>query len=295
MHHDTFHPQQGFSLIELMVTVAAIGILATIAVPAYQDYTIRSKVGEALGMGSAAKVAVATNAAVGQIEDISQATSGYDALSDPGQYVAAIEIEDGGVIVMRTRNTGAAVDPVLALVPTMAGSAIAWDCEIRQGLPRHVPSNCRNGTYIISSNDGLGFRAGYENSVLSGSYSGASKNVMIPVSLDGKKITEIYQDVFNGKGLTSFSFQNGSAVERIHARAFQNNQLTEIVLPETLKRIDWGAFSGNKITSVTIPGDVTMEGSAINGSNAFRDAYTAENGGAGTYLLIDGRWVKQGG
>ncbi|QVL47495.1 MAG: pilin [Thiocapsa sp.] len=124
MHHDIFHSQQGFNLIELMVTVAAIGILATIAVPAYQDYTIRAKVSEALGMGSAAKVAVATSAAVGQIDNIDQSTSGYDALSDPGQYVAAIEIEDGGIIVMTTRNTGAAIDPVLKLKPTMTGGGL---------------------------------------------------------------------------------------------------------------------------------------------------------------------------
>ncbi len=290
MHHDIFHSQQGFNLIELMVTVAAIGILATIAVPAYQDYTIRTKVGEALGMGSAAKVAVATNAAVGRLEDIKQATSGYDALSDPGRYVAAIEIEDGGVIVMTTRNTGAAVDPVLELKPTTAGGAIAWDCQIRQGLPRHVPGNCRNGIYMISSNDGLSFQG--NSGRLIGSYSGASKTVMIPVSLDGTKITEIYQDAFRGKGLTSVSFQSG--VKQIHARAFQDNQLTEIVLPETLERLDHRAFIGNMITSVTIPSDVEIQGNVINGSDAFKDAYMAESGGAGTYLLIEGRWIKQG-
>jgi type IV pilus assembly protein PilA len=149
MHHDTLHPQQGFNLIELMVTVAAIGILATIAVPAYQDYTIRTKVGEALGMGSAAKVAVATNAAVGRLQDINQSTSGYEALSNPGRYVAKIEIEDEGVIVMTTRNTGAAVDPVLELKPTTTGGAIDWECRLREGLAPHVPINCRKTTGFV--------------------------------------------------------------------------------------------------------------------------------------------------
>lgn len=135
MHHDTFHPQQGFNLIELMVTVAAIGILATIAVPAYQGYTIRTKVGEALGMGSAAKVAVATNAAVGRLEDINQSTIGYDALSDPGRYVAAIAIEEGGVIVMTTRNTGATVDPALELFPEQSGGSTIFSAKDLKQAP----------------------------------------------------------------------------------------------------------------------------------------------------------------
>lgn len=144
MRHDTFQLQQGFNLIELMVTVAAVGILAAITVPAYQDYAVRAKVSEALGMGSAAKVAIVTNALVDQLEAMNQKTSGYDAQSNPGRYVAAIQIEDTGVIVMMTRNTGAVVDPVLELVPEQSGGNIEWDCRIRAGLARHVPPVCRS-------------------------------------------------------------------------------------------------------------------------------------------------------
>ncbi len=94
-------------------------------------------------MGSAAKVAVATNAAVGGLGAITRATSGYDAQSNPGRYVAALEVEDGGVIVMTTRNTGATVDPVLELFPEQSGGSIDWTCRIRAGLARHVPPVCR--------------------------------------------------------------------------------------------------------------------------------------------------------
>lgn len=287
------HIAKGFTLLELMVTVAVIGILATIGVPAYRDYTIRAKVSEALIMASVAKIAVVESASMGGLDRIKD---GAD-LVQVGEthYVKRIESVDKGIIELETHNTGALENqhPILALIPTMAGGAIAWDCEIRQGLPQQVPSNCRDGIYTVTLNHGLRFGDGWSASFLSGSYSGDKKNIMIPTSIDGKGITQIYQDVFNGKGLTSVSFQNGSIIERIHARAFQNNQLTKIMLPETLNRIDWGAFNGNKITSVTIPGNVTMEGNAINESNAFRDAYTAVNGGAGTYLLIEGRWVRQ--
>nr|WP_300988900.1 leucine-rich repeat protein [Thiocapsa sp.] len=67
---------------------------------------------------------------------------------------------------------------------------------------------------------------------------------MIPVSLDGKKVTEIYQDVFANKGLTSVVFENDSQIVHIHARAFQNNQLTEVILPSNLQRIDQRSFMG---------------------------------------------------
>lgn len=95
-------------------------------------------------MGSAAKVAVVESAAVGRLEDVTQDSSGYSLRPDPSRYVRTTEIEDGGVIVMSTRGTGAAVDPVLALLPTATAGGIHWKCELREGLASHVPTICRD-------------------------------------------------------------------------------------------------------------------------------------------------------
>jgi hypothetical protein len=178
--------------------------------------------------------------------------------------------------------------------------------------------------YTISLDDGLRFgTSGWSSSFLNGSYAGSSPNILIPASMDGVTLTRVWQDVFNDKGLDSISFQNESQIEHIHARAFRNNNLTEVVLPETLKRIDQLAFDGNNITSVVIPDSVTtIERSAftslekitvgsnlnfhshpqghesllndsINGNNAFRDAYVAEGGGEGTYTWNGSTWLKE--
>jgi len=65
---------------------------------------------------------------------------------------------------------------------------------------------------------------------------------VIPTTVGGVALTDIYQDSFAGRDLKSVSFQQVSGVKRIHARAFANNDLKEITLPPSLERIDYGAF-----------------------------------------------------
>src|SRR5688500_3587801 len=91
--------QQGFTLIELMIVVAIIGILAAVALPAYQDYTTRAKVSEVIVMASPAKLAVAeTASSLGDLASVTPTTAGY---SFPGQtkYVSDISISATGGVV----------------------------------------------------------------------------------------------------------------------------------------------------------------------------------------------------
>ncbi len=169
-----------------------------------------------------------------------------------------------------------------------------------------------SGSYLleglsVQNNGMLGAWNGSEE------YSGSSRSITIPNGIDDIEIIGIGQNTFREKGLVSVSFQSGSQIERIHARAFLGNNLTEIVLPDSLNRIDTRAFYDNPISTVIIPDGVTtiennafnkltkitvgsnlsdLKSGAINGNNTFRDAYLSEIGGAGTYIWDGSSWIK---
>lgn len=135
--------QKGFTLIELMIVVAIVGILAAIAIPAYQDYTIRARVTEGITLASAAKIAVADSAlSLGGLSSISATNSGYHFL--PTHDVQSIIIGSHGMITI-TMNSVTAKGVVLTLTPTDAGNGqLTWECRTMEPeTNRYVPPTCR--------------------------------------------------------------------------------------------------------------------------------------------------------
>ena len=136
--------QKGFTLIELMIVVAIIGILAAVALPAYQDYTARAKVSEGLVQASAAKLAVAeTAASLGGLSKVTQANSGFSFAATT--YVASIAIANAGTITVTTKNTGAkGTAPAFTLTPAAnAADVIEWKCAKSAGDSKYLPATCR--------------------------------------------------------------------------------------------------------------------------------------------------------
>ncbi len=140
--------QKGFTLIELMIVVAIIGILAAVALPAYQDYMTRSKLTEPMGFLDGAKVSIAEYYATYGKYPADTATAGLPGVGN-AKYTKSVDWS-GTALSATIQGTGTAVDTKkLILTPTAddTSKVLTWVCSTNADTTeyKYLPSNCRTG------------------------------------------------------------------------------------------------------------------------------------------------------
>jgi type IV pilus assembly protein PilA len=153
---ERFKQQDGFTLIELMIVIAIIGILAAVALPAYQDYTVRAKVSEAILFGAAAKSSVSEYYISEQTMPTTQTEAGVSSTAPAGSVVEAVNYADTNTttgvltIIVDIDEDGtyeqANGDGQFTLTGLGTTNGVTWTCAVggtNAILAKYLPANCR--------------------------------------------------------------------------------------------------------------------------------------------------------
>jgi len=153
MNHRT-KPELGFTLIELMIVVAIIGILAAIAIPAYQNYTVRAQVSEGISLAAAMRAAVTTSFVDHGEAPADRTTAGLsvNATDSSGTYVTSIDVTDGVIVVTYGGSASDLISGLtVTLTPYESGDlSVVWRCGYSVAPPGLNELGTANGANTAS-------------------------------------------------------------------------------------------------------------------------------------------------
>ena len=133
--------QKGFTLIELMIVVAIIGILAAVALPAYQDYTARAQLSEAFSLAGGQKGSMSEYHSNHGAWPANNGAAGIAAAASiTGKYVAKVEVANN--IAKATMKTSGVSGKTLSIVGDAPAGSYSWSCT-SDALPKYRPASCR--------------------------------------------------------------------------------------------------------------------------------------------------------